>query len=198
MAMHTKESICNNALVYLGAQSIQSFTEISRNAEVCRGQYDIIRQQVLRDFPWGFAETEKALNLLANESSVRYSYAYQYPVDCLQARYIYQTVKTTPIPFKKVSQSNGQQSMILTNKADAVLIYTREVTDTNAFDVSFTGAFSLRLATAMATAITKKKGKALELLSMYRDYLIDAETSDGQEVSDDPDEAVCSFIAARG
>ncbi len=197
--MASKVDLCNMALSHLGATEIALFDEATKNARICRRFYDQTRDAVLRDHPWGFAEREQVMALLGGQSSVRYEYAYQYPSDCLKIRSVEAANPipgAKPIDYKKVSKADGTGPMILSDEANAVIIYTVRITDVNAFDASFIDAFALKMASVMATPVTKKTTKALNFLQLYHSYLGTAKTTDAQELVDNT-EADCDFIEAR-
>ena len=47
-------SICNSALIKLGASRIASLTEDSKEAKLCYEQYPILRDEVQASHPWNF------------------------------------------------------------------------------------------------------------------------------------------------
>jgi hypothetical protein len=53
--MASDVAICNTALNRLGANTITSFTENSKEARLCNAEYEGIRDQVLRSHPWNCA-----------------------------------------------------------------------------------------------------------------------------------------------
>lgn len=75
--------ICNIALSNIRAGSINSLTEGSLPAQQCNLKYDILRDQILRDAPWQFARKVRPLSLLSDVDIFNWSFAYQYPSDCL-------------------------------------------------------------------------------------------------------------------
>lgn len=63
--MPSETDICNNALIILGAQPINSLNDSSDRALACNVVYATARDALLRKFPWNFARKQAALNQLA-------------------------------------------------------------------------------------------------------------------------------------
>ena len=193
--MANQIQICNLALAHLGASSISSITEASREAQVCKLHYDLARDSVLREHPWNFATKRLALALLA-VTPVGFDYAYAYPTDCLFAREIWRSVSTDPLIVFEVQAKAGGGRQIVTDAVGAVLEYTAQITDEAQFDASFVDAFSWRLAADIAVPLTKSLPISQAMLTVYANRLNSAAVRDGQEGRTDP-EFVNSWIQVR-
>ncbi len=77
--------ICNSALIKLGASTILSLTEGSKNANLCNEQYEKLRDDLLRAHPWNFAAARQKLARLADAPAFGFAYAYQLPAAFLRA-----------------------------------------------------------------------------------------------------------------
>jgi hypothetical protein len=184
--MATDVDICNMALSYLGVRGIITLQDTSQTANKCTLFYESIRDQVLRDHPWNFAEKRASLTLLTSVTPIGYDLAYQYPADCLKIRRLHQEVTTdTQIDYRVTSQEDAVLRqvgrMILTNEADAKAIYTAKITVENLFDSSFIKAFSLKLAAEMAPSLQGKLDAVSTLTALYTKELDKAEASDATE-----------------
>ena len=62
---YTDISICSNALLKIGAESITSFLDGTAEAEVAANLYPMIRDGLLASYPWSFAVGQKSLPRLA-------------------------------------------------------------------------------------------------------------------------------------
>ena len=183
--MASEVQICNLALSHLGAYSITSLTDSTRKeSRECNILYDTARDSVLRDNVWSFATKRLALALLSDTYS-GWTYAYQYPTDCLNIIRIHNDY--TPVSnlnycwnhseyrdpgkveFEVASDSALSNKIILTNKSDAELIYTGRVTDANMFDAEFIDALSWRLASELALPL---KGSLQLSQSLFQVYLM--------------------------
>lgn len=81
---YTDISICSNALLKIGAESITSFLDGTAEAEVAANLYPMIRDGLLASYPWSFAVGQKSLPRLAGVPLADYSYAYRLPNDFLR------------------------------------------------------------------------------------------------------------------
>ena len=88
--MASEVDICNMALSYIRAASINSLTENSLQAQYCKLHYPQARNQMLQDYPWQFAHKIAPLaeidhSTINNGDGIfNYAYAYQYPADCIK------------------------------------------------------------------------------------------------------------------
>lgn len=81
---YTDISICSNALLKIGAESITSYLDGSAEAEVASNLYPMIRDGLLSSYPWSFAVGQKKLARLADVPLVDYAHAFQLPNDFLR------------------------------------------------------------------------------------------------------------------
>lgn len=193
----TKTEICNMALSHFGAPRISTFGETTVQGRHCSDLYAAARDFVLRDHDWSFAEYTVAAATLSGESHPGFSYAYQYPSDCLKVRKIWQSDNDLPpIEYKVVMQSDRKSKMVVTDEAEAYLVYTVQLDATPAYDIAFVTALSWKLASDLCLPITKSQKKTENLLKVYFTYIAAAKAADAAEieVSRDP---VSDFEKAR-
>ncbi|MDQ7965512.1 hypothetical protein RDI61_15870 [Pseudomonas plecoglossicida] len=86
MAMATGVTICSNALLMLGAQTINDFQDQLNldRAKLCANLYPFQRDSILRAHPWNCCIKRIVLAPLAQPPAFRYSAAFQLPADCLR------------------------------------------------------------------------------------------------------------------
>lgn len=165
----TDIQICNMALGHLGhTKFIASLTEPSLAADLCELYYEPARDFVLEDFPWPFATKYVTLGLVEEDPNDDWTYSYRYPDDCVYARRIVNALGRTnpnPPPFKVGADADGR--LIYTDEEDAILEYTKLVTDTNLFPAVFAMAHSWYLASLIAPGLAKDKKQALNCLQIY-------------------------------
>lgn len=165
----TDIQICNMALGHLGhTKFIASLTEPSLAADLCELYYEPARDFVLEDFPWPFATKYVTLGLVEEDPNDDWTYSYRYPDDCVYARRIVNEIGRTnpnPPPFKVGADDDGR--LIYTDEEDAILEYTKLVTDTNLFPAVFAMATSWYLASLIAPGLAKDKKQALNCLQIY-------------------------------
>lgn len=166
--------ICNLALNHLGSDALLSSInppDGSTESGYCARYYPVARQELIEMFPWTFAKTRVALSQVTNPSST-WTYAYAAPSDMVQPQRIL-TASTLDaygfFPFggllradevalfteRGSAQFESENGMLLTHEPDAVLLYTRDITDTSKFTAGFTVALSYLLASYLAGPVLK-------------------------------------------
>ena len=129
--------------------------------------YETARDEVLKAFDWGFANTYKDLTLSTEESpNPKFDCVYDVPNDCIAVRAVIDTVKGEEKKFEVYSVSSGDKS-ILCQTESARLRYTRRVEKEHLFDPEFTLALSFYLAALTAETITGQYQKAQSCLQKY-------------------------------
>lgn len=221
--------ICNLALAHLGdTATVASIDppEGSAQAEHCQRFYPIARDSLLEMHMWNFSTVRANLALL-NITMPEWAYIYAAPNDMLQAisvlppeasddysarimpvdAYGYTTIQNlpfnwagtyTPQPFAMETSSDGTQ-VICTDQQNAVLRYTKLVTDTSQFSPLFTMALSWHLASMLAGPIIKGDVGAAEAkrcAQMMMVYLSQAEQSDANQRNIKPNQIV-GWMAGR-
>tara|TARA_R110000803_G_C11989469_1_gene321878 strand:+ start:22791 stop:23387 length:597 start_codon:yes stop_codon:yes gene_type:complete len=183
--MSSEVSICNLTLSNIGVHTIDSISglDLPPEAAACKLHYYPARDAVLRDFNWSFA---KRIGTLAatTEEVLGWAYAYQYPTDCLKARGIYNPsskLAADAIPFDTSANAALNNQLVLTDHAEAVLIYTARVTDTNLFDSLFLEAFTLKLGSALAMPLKGDLALKQGLLQEYLKFIESAKTGSANE-----------------
>jgi hypothetical protein len=197
--MANEVEICNLALSHLSAARIQSLDDRTKGAYECKLHYPVMRDAVLRDHQWNFATKREVLAL----ETVTYSgwaYAYAYPVDCIEARELYdagQGLRTNQkIPFEVALNSAKNRRLVLTDQDAAELIYTARVTDANMFDPLFVMALSYALASELAISI-KGDPKLAELMTQtYRRQVGRAMAKNSNERAG-PIDQTSPYVSAR-
>lgn len=151
--MSSEVQICNMALAHLGqSQFLQSLTERSKAASVCSVFYEPTRDLLLRAYDWNFARRRKTLALTSVEVP-NWQYAYRYPADCMAIRGL--VVKgqralrsDQRVPYEVAT--DGDQKLILTDLAEAEIVYTAKITNVALFDETFINALAYLLASHIA------------------------------------------------
>jgi len=165
----TDVHICNMALGNLGqTKFIASLTERSLAANLCDLYYEPARDFVLEDFPWPFATAYRTLGLVEEEPNDDWLFSYRYPDDCVFARRLVTSLGRTnpnPPPFKAGADEDGR--LIYTDEEDAVLEYTRLVTDPNLFPAVFYMSVSWYLSSLIAPGLAKDKKQVATCLQIY-------------------------------
>ena len=182
--MSSRVQICNMALAALGQdQFIQSPTERSKGNDTCSLFYDTVRDLLLRAHDWNFARRRRVLALTAAEVT-NWQYAYRYPSDCLAIRWLVIVGTRTPARNARVPYeiaTDGDQKLILTDLAEAEIVYTARITNTTLFDETFVHAFSLALGVKIAMPMAVDPGLAKNVAQQAREALGEAIAGDLNE-----------------
>ena len=200
--MASEVEICNLALSNIRAGSINSLTESSFQAQVCKLKYPFLRDRLLTELPWQFNRKLRALSLLTTEI-FNWAYAYQYPVDCLKvhrlvgaheelanadADVVSRMLDSQLLPLKDMRVqipyevfNFDDNKTIGTNEADLRIDYAAKVTDPNLFSNDFIMAFSHLLSSELAIPlIGAETGRQLrnDSLQLYKQYISAAIAND--------------------
>jgi hypothetical protein len=167
--------ICNLALNHIGSDALLSSInppDGSVESGYCARYYPVARQELIEMQPWSFAKTRVALSALTTNPSSVWTYAYAVPSDMVQP----QRILTSSIldaygffPFGGLLRADEaalfsergsavfdlENGVILTHEPNAVLLYTRDITDTSKFSAGFTTSLSYLLGSYLAGPIIK-------------------------------------------
>lgn len=180
--------ICNLALSHIGADAMLSSInppDGSVESGYCSRFYPIARQELIEMFPWTFAKKRAALSELATNPSTVWTYAYAAPSDLIQPQRILTTSTLDAYGFfpyggllradevalfteRGSADFESEDGAILTHEENAVLLYTRDVTDTSKFTAGFTVALSYLVASYLAGPIIKGSTGADAALRMRK------------------------------
>jgi hypothetical protein len=152
-------ALCNIALGHLAVgTTIAALTEKSKEAEACAQTYPIVRDELLREFPWPFATRRVALALIDENPSPTWAYRYRAPTDAVAYRGIdtgYGRYATTAQSFAQfVVGMDDAGPTIETNYPAATMLYTARVEDPTFYPADFAQALSYRLASMIAPRVT--------------------------------------------
>ena len=164
--------ICNSALQKLGATSITSFTDNSREARQCNIAYDSNRRSELRKHRWNFAIKRVVLAPDATAPAFDYDYAFTLPGDCLRVL----------LPNDATLDWVVEGRKILSNLSDTLnLRYIADITDTTQFDPAFYDTLCISLAIDLCEALTNSSGKKQLLDAEYKDAVAHARKNNAFE-----------------
>lgn len=173
--MATSVSICSNALLLLGAQTIASFDETTDRARLAANLYDDTRRGVLRAHPWNCCV--KRVALAADTVAPVFDFAYRFALPGDWLRTLQVGEDGAPVDYAT------EAGYLL---ADEDPLYLRYVFDNEAeatYDALLIEALTHAMAAAMAYPITKSASMAQLADARYQGVLRQARAVDGQ---DDP------------
>jgi len=169
--MASTVDICNGALNQLGATTILSLTEDSKNARLCNSRYTQVRDAVFRSHPWNCLQERVELASSTDTPAWGYSFKYNLPGDCLRLLRI--------LDFDSNYQVEGKA--ILSNNETMKILYISRVEDPNQYDELLRETLSAALGSDIAYAITSNNTTSQNMLVTYQEKLKDARFVDSTE-----------------
>lgn len=171
-ALQSQTDICNSALNRLGAKTILSINENSREARACQVQYDSNRRSELRKYRWNFAITRAQLAPNVTAPAFDFKYSFPLPSDCLRVL----------LPSEPGLDWVLEGKEILTNYPTGAsdssgylnVRYIKDVEDPVLFDAMFYHVLSLSLAVDLCEILTQSNTKKQLLDQEYKDAVQDA------------------------
>ena len=202
--MHTKAKIFNLALGALLLQRRISDTETdpSNECKVLLTHYDVAFRATLEDLDLDGTSTQKILELVEEDPTDLWGYAYKYPSDCAFFRRLQSgvTVDSRSTHIKKRIAIHEDQKVIFTNQVDAVAEYISYNVPLAALSATAGLAVAYRLAMLSAPLITGK-GAAKLMETIQKNYILaktEAQDQDRRENFSFVDEDIESeFVEAR-
>ena len=176
--MASTVDICNGALNQLGATTILSLTEDSKNARLCNSRYTQVRDALFRTHPWNCLQTRLELAASTDTPAWGFSYAYTLPADCLRLLRI--------LDYDSSHRVEGRK--ILSNASTMKILYISRVTDPNEYDELLRETLSAALGADIAYAITSNNTTSQNMILSYQEKLRDArfvDSTEGQNVDQD-------------
>lgn len=173
--MPSDVDICNLGLGFIGADAIVTSIDPpdgTVEAGHCARVYPIARQELINSHPWTWCKTRVQLAEVVNTSPV-WSFAYAMPSDCINPlRVLTLDVLTdagffpfyAPYPLNEelglytergTADYELEGGVLRTNQPTAVLLYVRDVLDTNSFSPNFVTALAVLTASYLAGPIIK-------------------------------------------
>ena len=176
--MASTVEICNGALNQLGATTILSLTEDSKNARLCNSRYTQVRDSVFRSHPWNCLQKRVEIAADTTAPAWGFSYAYTLPADCLRLLRI--------LDYDSNYKVEGRK--ILSNTSSMKILYIGRVTDPNEYDELLRETLSAALSADIAFAVTSNNTTSTNMYNLFQDKLKDArfvDSTEGQNVEQD-------------
>ena len=170
--------ICNGSLNQLGATTILSLTEDSKNARLCNQRFTQVRDAVFRSHPWNCLQKRVELAADTTAPAWGFSYAYTLPADCLRLLRI--------LDYDSNYKVEGRK--ILSNTSSMKILYIGRVTDPNEYDELLRETLSAALGADIAFAVTSNNQTATNMYNLFQDKLKDGrfvDSTEGQNLDQD-------------
>jgi len=178
--------IANNALNILGASTISSLTEDTKNARICNQRFENVRNRVFRGHPWNCLIKRVQLAQNSTAPVIEYTYAYALPSDFLRCLKIHNGT-TDSVASNLDFKVEGKN--IVTDEATVYLVYIAKDTDPNNYDSYLYEVLGYQLAADIAYGITNNATLAKNLLVDADEKLRESRFVDATENSTDTVEA---------
>ena len=170
--------ICNGALNQLGATTILSLTEDSKNARLCNSRFTQVRDALFRTRPWNCLQKRTSLAKEVTAPSWGFTSQFVLPADCLRLLYI--------IDYDSNYKVEGRK--ILSNTSTMKILYIARITDPNEYDELLRETLSASLGADIAYGVTSSNPVAQNMYTLFQDKLRDArfvDSTEGQNNSPD-------------
>jgi hypothetical protein len=168
--------ICNGALNQLGATTILSLTEDSKNARLCNSRYTQVRDAVFRSHPWNCLQVRLELPQSTTTPTWGFKFQFDLPGDCLRLLKI--------LDYDSNYKVEGRA--ILSNNETMKILYISRIEDPAQYDELLRETLSAALGADIAYAITSNNTTSQNMLVTYQEKLKDArfvDSTEGQNVS---------------
>lgn len=173
-------NICNQALLLLGEQTIQSLEEDSTQAKVCDAFYKTSRDACLRELKPSFARVRAILDTVSVTPVWDFDNAYRLPQDCLLV--IEQDNVTMQDRTYREWRVEGRD--FLTNRIEPRVLYIKSDDDIESLmDGSFVKALACYVAYEIAYSLTNSNDKVSAMYDLYTIRRDQAIVEYGQESS---------------
>jgi hypothetical protein len=159
----TEVSICNKALMFLGAETITSFTDGSIASDACSSMYTEIKRTTLGMYPWSF--TIAKVQLARDTATPQNEWTYQYilPSDMLLGvpRAVRVSSASGVAPYKQweINQGAAGLPVLMTNATEIHIDYQKSVNEAE-MPSYFVQLLAYQLARHLAEVITDQTTKS--------------------------------------
>lgn len=187
MATTSAVSICNVALLQLGAKPIHSLDDDGAYAALCKTFYDQLARAYLDKHPWNFAIRRIELPPDVDKPLYGYDYQFTLPADCLRI-----------LTVDGAQKYAAEGRKIVTNKSTCFVKYLSNVTDVSQWSEGFIEVLIAALTLRLAYPITKSADQVNLASQNLQIALMNAQAIDASEdISDDFGPYESSFLSVR-
>lgn len=177
--MTSPVEICNQALSWLGAKRIMSIDDNTDEARLCKANYIPLRDAVLEERTWAFADASLALTA-PEDHAWGTGYRYAIPTDVLKIYRVFRDVSNSGNPAQADWQREGN-SIIAAHNGTCYCKATMIIADPNLWSSMFVQAFAARMAADFAIPLTRSKSLQRDMWQLYEAKLLAACSSDSSQ-----------------
>ncbi len=164
------------AIGWLGGTLITSIDDESVEAELCKANYDNVRDAVLEERDWSFATSRKVLAPSSTPPDFGYTNQFELPSDYIRVI----AVSSNPAFTRSIDWAK-EGNAILADLDVLYIKYIRKVIDETQFSSGFAQAFAARLAMEFALPITNSPEMQQQMQQLYAIKLDRGGTMDGMQ-----------------
>jgi hypothetical protein len=181
-------SICNQALLSLGATPIDDLSDGSVEAITCKAVWASARRALLAANNWSFARKRLSLAQDASQPAFEFQYQYTLPADLIRV------VKVDHDYDYRV-----EGGKILTNSATCNIKYIFDNEDVTTWSDPFRDAMAARIRTDISYALTRSNTQIQTSNQILKEKIQAAKAHDGQQdYGDDFGQLPSSLLSVRG
>jgi len=201
--MASQVSICNLALGWLGANLITSLNDDNREAQLCKTNYDDIRDAVLEEREWTFAVRRLTLPPMVLQPVYGYRNQFLLPNDVLRLLNVPNTQFTDPSAailgggpsgihegpdqqpqlatyrVESIESPSANGTVILANTDRIICRVIWRVTNIDLYSPLFIQALAARIAADLTIPLTQNRALQRDMWQLYERKLNRASAMDG-------------------
>lgn len=164
--------ICSSALLMVGADEIESFTEQSREAKLCSAIYQTIKDDILASHNWRFSVRQIKLSKSNKKPLFGFSNAFTLPSDFLRL-----VGKDNPAEKHQIFGD------LLHCNLEEVMINYQYAPDSNDYPSYFIRLLEMELAKILSVSLLEDENKAIIFSDLVKTQMLKAKNIDSQNYS---------------
>jgi hypothetical protein len=180
-SMISEVSICNQALLWVGANTITSFEDPSTEAEWCRANYPFLRDAVLEARMWTFSIARKKSGPVADLSEWGNKFLHRVPAEWLLVTKVFSMERLDLEQIDDRGTWHREGEFILSDYDTVYMYGIQRVTDTGKFTNMFAQALAARMACEMAVPFAESRTLQADLWGLYEKKISEAAATDGRQ-----------------
>ena len=182
--MSSVVDICNEAMDVLGAATITSLDENSKEAKLCNRRFTTVRDQVLRSHPWNSAIRRATLAKDSATPAFGFTNQFSLPTDpfCLRVlSFFTDSINQDIAAYETQVMFKIEGRKVLSDETACKIIFVARVTDTEEYDSLLSSTIAHKLASEVAYAITGSASLSGQIFQLYQARLSEAKAMDAME-----------------
>lgn len=188
--MASQVDICNLALTRVGAATITSLTDGTREANLCNILYDEVAEEVMAEGAWSTCTFRATLNQTTNTPVYEYTYEYQLPTNPRILKFLeVQDDRSLDITY------DIEEDKLLTDEGSVKVKYIGFLEDPGSYGAYLKAAIVSRLSHELAYTIT---GSASVAEKMWQRYQVDLRKGLAQDGGNGSSVTIFSDDLTRG